>query len=190
MRIYLQDGTELEPLDISGEPATVQGEARDSLVIAFPASAGLEAINTAFSAANCESIRIVEDGGTEHIHTGYVLRVSLVLAPGEDESGDGRIAVTMAKRNYAEEQLLAIRTMAEETAAQMTDTQLALPDVSVGPPGPQGETGPQGPQGPAGADGYTPERGVDYWTEADRQQMVQDVIDALPVYNGEVESVG
>ena len=59
-----------------------------------------------------------------------------------------------------------------------------------GPQGPQGETGPQGPQGPAGADGYTPERGVDYWTEADRQQMVQDVIGALPVYNGEVESVG
>ena len=59
-----------------------------------------------------------------------------------------------------------------------------------GPQGPQGETGPQGPQGPAGADGtdgYTPERGVDYWTEADRQQMVQDVIGALPVYNGEVE---
>lgn len=63
-------------------------------------------------------------------------------------------------------------------------------DGAPGPQGPQGETGPQGPQGPAGADGYTPQRGVDYWTEADRQQMVQDVIDALPVYNGEVESVG
>ena len=63
-------------------------------------------------------------------------------------------------------------------------------DGAPGPQGPQGETGPEGPQGPAGADGYTPERGVDYWTEADRQQMVQDVIDALPVYNGEVESVG
>ena len=56
-----------------------------------------------------------------------------------------------------------------------------------GPQGPQGETGPQGPQGPAGADGYTPERGVDYWTDTDKQQMVQDVINALPVYNGEVE---
>ena len=66
-------------------------------------------------------------------------------------------------------------------------------DGAPGPQGPQGETGPEGPQGPAGADGtdgYTPQRGVDYWTEADRQQMVQDVIDALPVYNGEVESVG
>ena len=129
MKIYLTDNTELEPLDISGEPATVQGETRDSLVFAFPASAGLEAINTAFSAANCESIRIVEDGGTEHVHTGYVLRVALTMIPGEDESGDGRIAVTMAQRTYAEEQLLAIRTMAEETAAQMTDTQLALCEV-------------------------------------------------------------
>lgn len=129
MKIYLADNTEMEPLDISGVPATVQGENRDSLVFAFPASAGLEAINTAFSAANCESIRIVEDSGTEHIHTGYVLRVALTMIPGEDKSGDGRIAVTMAKRSYAEEQLLAIRTMAEETAAQMTDTQLALCEV-------------------------------------------------------------
>lgn len=90
-------------------------------------------------------------------------------------------------------------------AEDYAESQLPLPDVSVGPPGPQGEpgpqgpkgdtgdtgpqgeTGPEGPQGPAGADGYTPRRGVDYWTEADQQQMVQDVIDTLPVYNGEVE---
>ena len=129
MIIYLADNTEMEPLDISGVPATVQGENRDSLVFAFPACAGLEAINTAFSAANCESIRIVEDGGTEHVHTGYVLRVALTMIPGEDKSGDGRITVAMAQRTYAEEQLLAIRTMAEETAAQVTDTQLALCEV-------------------------------------------------------------
>lgn len=128
MKIYLTDGTELVPLNISGEPRTVQGETRDCLVVDFLASAGLEAINTAFSAANCESIRIVEDGGTEHIHTGYVLRVELILTPGE-EGGEGQITVTMAKRSYAEEQLLAIRRQAEATAAQMTDTQLALCEV-------------------------------------------------------------
>ena len=61
------------------------------------------------------------------------------------------------------------------------------PEGPQGPKGETGEAGPQGPQGPAGADGYTPQRGVDYWTEADKQQMVQDVINALPVYNGEVE---
>lgn len=128
MKIYLQDGTELEPLDISGRPATVQGETRDSLTFAFPASAGLQDINSAFTGENCETIRIVEDGGTEHIHTGYVLRAALTLIPGEAD-GEGRITVTMAERSYAEEQLLAIRTMAEETAAQVTDTQLALCEV-------------------------------------------------------------
>ncbi len=35
-------------------------------------------------------------------------------------------------------------------------------------------------------DGYTPVKGVDYWTKADRNAMLTDVIAALPVYNGEV----
>ncbi len=34
-----------------------------------------------------------------------------------------------------------------------------------------------------------PVRGVDYWTEADRAQIISDVIAELPVYNGEVEEV-
>lgn len=129
MKVILQDGTELEPLGISGEPTTVQGETRDSLVFDFLASAGLEGINAAFSEENCESIRIVEDGGTEHIHAGYVIRVSLTLTPTEDDEGEGQITVTMAQRTYTEEQLLAIRRQAEATAAQMTDTQLALCEV-------------------------------------------------------------
>lgn len=59
-----------------------------------------------------------------------------------------------------------------------------------GPAGPQGEIGPQGPvgadgaQGTAGADGYTPVRGVDYWTTADQQQIVTDVLAALPDGDG------
>lgn len=128
MKVILQDGTELVPMNVSGEPATVQGETRDSLVISFPVSAGLETVNDAFTATNCETIRIVEDSGTEHIHTGYVLRVALIMTPSEAD-GEGRITVTMAKRSYAEEQLLAIRRQTEETAAQMTDTQLALCEV-------------------------------------------------------------
>ena len=62
----------------------------------------------------------------------------------------------------------------------------------IAPSGGEGTQGPPGPQGPAGADGedgYTPVKGVDYWTAADRQAMVADVIAALPVYNGEVEDV-
>lgn len=43
--------------------------------------------------------------------------------------------------------------------------------------------------GQTGTPGHTPQRGVDYWTPEDVQQMVQETLAALPVYNGEVESV-
>ena len=65
-----------------------------------------------------------------------------------------------------------------------------------GPQGVQGETGPQGQkgdkgdtgatgaQGPAGANGYTPVRGTDYWTAADQEQIISDVLAALPNAQG------
>ena len=40
-----------------------------------------------------------------------------------------------------------------------------------------------------GKDGYTPVKGVDFFTESDKSDMVSAVIAALPVYNGEVVSV-
>lgn len=43
--------------------------------------------------------------------------------------------------------------------------------------------------GADGKDGYTPIKGVDYWTDTDKTEMVNDVIAVLPVYNGEVEIV-
>lgn len=55
-----------------------------------------------------------------------------------------------------------------------------------GEPGKDGVDGKDGEPGKDGADGYTPVRGTDYWTDADRTQMVTDVISALPIYNGEV----
>lgn len=61
-----------------------------------------------------------------------------------------------------------------------------------GPQGEKGDTGAVGPQGPqgekgdTGADGKTPEKGVDYFTESDKTEMVNAVIAALPVYNGEI----
>lgn len=50
----------------------------------------------------------------------------------------------------------------------------------TGPQGLQGEKGDTGPQGPAGAAGKTPVKGVDYYTETDKEEMVQAVIAALP----------
>lgn len=59
-----------------------------------------------------------------------------------------------------------------------------------GPKGEKGETGAQGPkgetgaQGLKGADGKTPVKGSDYWTAADKQEIVEDVLEALPRWTG------
>lgn len=53
-----------------------------------------------------------------------------------------------------------------------------------GEKGEKGDKGDPGEPGAAGADGYIPQRGVDYWTEADRTQMVTDVLAALPTWEG------
>ena len=73
------------------------------------------------------------------------------------------------------------------------------PQGSQGPQGPQGDkgdkgdkgdtgdTGPQGIQGeagPAGTDGYTPVKGTDYFTEADKTELVNAVLAALPMWEG------
>lgn len=53
-----------------------------------------------------------------------------------------------------------------------------------GQQGPAGKDGSPGAQGPAGNDGYTPVKGVDYYTAADKAEMVQAVLDALPAAEG------
>lgn len=50
----------------------------------------------------------------------------------------------------------------------------------AGPAGPQGHAGAPGKDGEPGAPGKTPVRGTDYWTAADKQEIVNSVIAALP----------
>ena len=50
------------------------------------------------------------------------------------------------------------------------------PIGETGPAGPKGPQGETGPQGPAGADGKTPERGVDYWTDSDKTEIISEVL--------------
>lgn len=61
------------------------------------------------------------------------------------------------------------------------DTGATGPQGATGPKGPQGDkgekgatgaTGATGPQGPVGPDGKTPVRGTDYWTEADKAEVI------------------
>lgn len=44
--------------------------------------------------------------------------------------------------------------------------------------------GKKGEQGNTGADGYTPVKGVDYFTEAEKQEIVNDVLETLPIAEG------
>lgn len=58
-----------------------------------------------------------------------------------------------------------------------------------GEKGEKGDAGEAGKNGTNGKDGYTPVKGKDYFTDADKQEMVNSVISALPKYNGEVTTV-
>lgn len=49
-----------------------------------------------------------------------------------------------------------------------------------GDPGPKGDQGLQGAPGVPGEDGYTPQKGVDYFTEADKQEVAAEVLAQLP----------
>lgn len=48
----------------------------------------------------------------------------------------------------------------------------------------RGEKGDKGDPGAPGKDGKTPVKGTDYWTAADKQEIVDDVIAALPKWTG------
>lgn len=51
---------------------------------------------------------------------------------------------------------------------------------ATGATGATGEKGDKGDTGATGDDGYTPVKGTDYYTDADKEEMVADVIAAMP----------
>ena len=55
------------------------------------------------------------------------------------------------------------------------------PQGQQGIQGIQGEKGEQGPIGPAGA---APVKGTDYWTAADKQEIINEVLAAIPSSEG------
>lgn len=48
----------------------------------------------------------------------------------------------------------------------------------------KGDKGDKGDTGTNGADGKTPVKGTDYWTAADKQEIVNSVLSALPTWTG------
>lgn len=77
---------------------------------------------------------------------------------------DGETIIEAAQLNAIQDEIIRV-------AAEVDD------GGQVGPPGPKGDPGEKGDPG---TPGKTPVRGTDYWTAADKAEMVADVIAALP----------
>ena len=121
MKIILKNGTELNPIVVTGGSSRVHGALRDALHFIFPATLSVAELDAAFSAANCESITIVGDDGSEYIHKFYTIRDKLEKAlvevtpatPTTEAVTEERITVSMAQRTFVETQLAALTALLE-----------------------------------------------------------------------------
>ena len=116
MKIILNNGAELTPIMVTGGPRHLQGASRDTLSFIFSATEDMTELDAAFSTANCESITIIGDDGSEAIHKGYTIRAELkkenveVTPATESEAAvfEDRITVSMSQRTYTESQLASL----------------------------------------------------------------------------------
>lgn len=121
MKIKLTNGAELNPIIVMGGSSQVQGARRDTLHFVFPATENMTTLDAAFTTANCESITIIGDDGSESIHKAYTIRAEMKKAPVEvapatpesEAVVEERITVSMAQRTYAETQLAALTVLLE-----------------------------------------------------------------------------
>ena len=113
MRIILANGTELNPLIVTGGTRFVASTNRDTLDFIFPAETSLDELDKIFTAENCEHIKIY-DVETEHeyIYVGYTIRAELKRTPMVVKHGtidsepiyEDRVTVSMSLRTYMEDQ--------------------------------------------------------------------------------------
>lgn len=97
---------------------------------------------------------------------------------------DGEPGVGIAKITVRDS---SVTGGANRVTIELTDGTSTSFNVQNGRDGARGATGPAGADGAPGATGpagYTPVKGTDYWTADDRQQMVSDVLAALPAAEG------
>lgn len=129
MKAILNNTIELNPIMVTGARKFIAGANRDCLTFVFQETS-MDELDEYFTEANCERITLVEDDGTEYVHTGYVVRSEITkkdvvvseATVTDDEVREKRCFVSMGQRTYAETQMA---TLAEE----VTYTQLALCEV-------------------------------------------------------------
>lgn len=112
MKIILCNGVEVTPNTVTGTKRLVQGASRDTLTFVFQDGTSLDELDSIFSAANCESITIVDEQGSEFVHSGYVIRAELKREPVEVAAAsdtepatyENRVVVAMSRLTYQESQ--------------------------------------------------------------------------------------
>lgn len=72
-----------------------------------------------------------------------------------------------------------------DTGAKITITDTNGTTTAEVTNGEKGDKGDKGDPGKGGEDGYTPVKGTDYCTDADKAELVAAVLEALPTYAGE-----
>lgn len=130
MKLKLNNGTEINILNVNGTSRFFQNANRDCLEIQIAKSEKtLDEIATLFVENNTKSISLLNDDG-EFIHENYSLRAELslkpiIIAPETPTSQaviEERICVTMAQKQYAEIKLQEQENkiaMLEEAVAEM-----------------------------------------------------------------------
>ena len=116
MKIILSNGAELSPNTVTGTKRLVQGASRDTLTFVFEDGTSLDELDRTFCAENCERITIIEEDGSEYVHSGYVIRAELKREPvevaaasdSEPATYENRVVVAMSRRTYQETQFAVL----------------------------------------------------------------------------------
>lgn len=113
MIIKLNNGTELEAIQVNGQTRYFQEANRDSLEFQFAKTAvTFEQLDTLFAESENTKRIVLQNGEENYLHENYSLRVSLSLAPviidpatsTEPAVTEERYSVVMAQKSYAEMQ--------------------------------------------------------------------------------------
>lgn len=123
--------------------------------------------------------------GIEEIHIGD-------SAPTKDNyvvwiNPEGDLPDDVATKEYVDEKIKDIDISGIDLTGYATESfvaeAIATIELKEGPQGPQGEPGQDGlpgEKGEPGEDGYTPIKGVDYYTEEEKQALIEEILEQIP----------
>ena len=127
--------------------------------------------------------------GIEEVHIGD-------SAPTKDNyvlwiNPEGDLPDDVATKQYVDEKIKDIDISGIDLTGYATESFVAEAIATIElTPGPQGEPGKDGVNGVDGApgekgeDGYTPVKGVDYYTEEEKQALIDEILELIPEGGG------